>query len=140
MEKKKKCPNRISLIIVAIGVLSSIFTCLFLLFYTDTDLLYIYNMWTASNKISVMKDWKLPPDTEFVSFELNSSNANNKSRSWVEGELVIASSLPLQQIQDFYTIEYPAYGHLMGQILVSEIGYDENERTIFSIRAIADTW
>lgn len=116
MEKKKKRPTAwlghnwktLLKIVGGLGLLSLfILGCLISVLYYFLSFEPWLNEIKALDKINQMQNWELPPDSEFVSFGTESRVGGTMHFVW--GELTIASSLSLEEIQIFYWIRYPDF-------------------------------
>ena len=73
------------------------YACLFLTIVYGAEIL-------ARIETFPMRFWELPPQSEFVSFEMEVVGGGNSE--WVRGQLTIRSYLPEEIIQEFYRNKY----------------------------------
>jgi hypothetical protein len=79
-----------------------------------------------------MEYWKLPPNSELVSFEEYSQGG---TMIWRVGELTILTSLAEEEVKTFYRNQYQPSCFTEVDLTFSLEGYSADGRMIFNIRS-----
>jgi hypothetical protein len=128
MEKKKKkplLPQHRWLVGCLIGI-ASIVGCFILMSWTFVHPCPFCSVWQ-------MKYWKLPPNSELVSFEKYSQGGTNQ---WRVGELTILTSIAEEEVKAFYRNQYQPGCYIdTADLTFSLEGYAADGRMIFNIRS-----
>lgn len=136
MSKKKKrtsntsCRTASKVIALLIAIPLICIICL------STSVFRIPEMLSAHAYLQQMKQWEIPPESDYIDFTTYNSGGGNTC--WIVGRVTIESQLSADELQGFYNSHYPDfYGYMIaGGLKIEPIENISDQRSSYAIEAI----